>query len=150
MAIDETTALLRMNIDNKNIRFLNNVPKNLVIQADYNMVNTILRNLISNAVKFSHEGKEIEIETTDHDDSVKVSVKDYGVGIPQEDQEKLFRIGHNITKNGTANEKGTGLGLLVCKEFVERHGGRIWLESTPFEGTTFYFTLPKNQNKVSQ
>ena len=65
-----------------------------------------------------------------------------GTGIPKEEQEMLFKTGHNVTKNGTANEKGTGLGLLVCKEFVDKHHGKIWVESKPFECGTFKFTLP--------
>jgi signal transduction histidine kinase len=73
---------------------------------------------------------------------VQINVRDFGTGIPKAEQDMLFKTGHNVAKNGTANEKGTGLGLLVCKEFIEKHGGSIWVESKPFEGSTFKFTVP--------
>jgi len=145
MAIEDTVSLLTMNLENKKLELRNKIPKNTVVFADYNMVNTILRNLLSNAIKFSHEGSRIEIITKETGRFVQISVKDFGLGINQEEQNKLFQIGHNIARDGTANEKGTGLGLLVCKEFVDRHKGKIWLESEPGEGTTFFFTLPKTE-----
>jgi signal transduction histidine kinase len=145
MAAEETIGLLKMTLENKKMVFINRVNKNTMVYADYNMTNTILRNLFSNAIKFSHEGKRIEMDALDLEDYIRFSVTDFGVGISHADQEKIFHIGHNIAKNGTANEKGTGLGLLVCKEFVERHDGTIWLESEPQKGTTFYFTLPKSK-----
>ena len=104
----------------------------------------ILRNLISNAIKFSHPGGEIFVSAEQNPNEILVSVKDGGVGITREDMTKLFRIDTNHTTLGTNREKGTGLGLLLCKEFIEKHGGKIWVESEEGKGSTFYFTLPKN------
>lgn len=140
---DETVNLLRMNIENKQLKLINRIHSNTHIYADNNMISTVLRNLLSNAIKFSHQGKRLEIEAEDLDNGkVQVTVRDFGTGIPKAEQELLFKTGHNIAKNGTANEKGTGLGLLVCKEFIEKHDGQIWVESKPFEGSTFRFTVP--------
>jgi signal transduction histidine kinase len=142
IAVDETVSLLKMNMESKKVVLINKIPDSLMVKADFNMLNTVLRNLISNAVKFSHPQKTIELGAKETDNHIEVFIKDQGVGVPESDQEKLFSIGHNIARNGTANEKGTGLGLLVCKEFIERHQGEIWLESKENQGTTFYFTLP--------
>ena len=140
---DETIGLLRMNIENKQLKLINRIDADVHIYADNNMLSTILRNLLSNAIKFSHDGKRLEIEANPKEDGmVEIVVRDFGTGIPKAEQEKLFKAGHNIAKKGTANEKGTGLGLLVCKEFVEKHNGQIWVESKPFEGSVFKFTLP--------
>ncbi|MGM0497960.1 MAG: ATP-binding protein [Bacteroidota bacterium] len=140
---EETINLLRMNIESKQLKLINRISSNIYVYGDNNMISTILRNLLSNAVKFSYEGKRLEIEASLLDDGmVEVGIRDFGTGIPKAEQEMLFKIGHNVAKNGTANEKGTGLGLLVCREFVEKHQGKIWVESKPFEGSTFKFTIP--------
>jgi signal transduction histidine kinase len=140
---DETVNLLRMNIENKQLKLINKINSKIHIYADSNMISTVLRNLLSNAIKFSHQGKRLEIEAQDLEDGmVQIKVRDFGTGIPKAEQDMLFKTGHNVAKNGTANEKGTGLGLLVCKEFIEKHGGSIWVESKPFEGSTFNFTVP--------
>ena len=120
--------------------------------ADFNMINTVLRNLIVNSVKFSYENGKIFIdimekenldESSSKSNYIIISVKDNGVGINEKDIDKLFRIDINHTTLGTSKEKGTGLGLILCKEFIEKHNGKIWVESKPNEGTTFYFTLLK-------
>ena len=106
------------------------------------MVETILRNLISNAIKFTNTGGEIVIKTFQDDKKLTVSVADNGVGIAKENLEKLFRIEENFTTFGTGNEKGTGLGLLLCKEFVAILKGEIRVESEEGKGTTMLFAIP--------
>lgn len=110
--------------------------------ADLQMVKTILRNLISNAIKYTHVNGEIIINALENKQYVEVSVKDNGVGITPEIRNKLFKIDYLHSTPGTKDEKGTGLGLLLCKEFVELHGGRIWIESEAGKGSSFSFTLP--------
>ncbi|MFZ4457251.1 MAG: hybrid sensor histidine kinase/response regulator [Bacteroidales bacterium] len=111
--------------------------------ADSNMVQTVLRNLLMNAIKFSNKGGEITISAAEQEHSFEITVKDNGVGISPENIQKLFKIENSITTKGTANEKGTGLGLMLCKEFVEKHGGKIWVESELGKGSAFKFTIPK-------
>jgi len=116
----------------------------IIVTADKNMIKTVIRNLISNAVKFSIPGSAIHIQTESQDHEVSVSVIDHGVGIEEKNMKKLWSISEKYTTPGTANERGNGLGLILCKEFIEKHGGRIWAESEPGNGSRFIFTLPKN------
>eukprot|EP01029_Cantina_marsupialis_P020639 TRINITY_DN4850_c0_g1_i1.p2 TRINITY_DN4850_c0_g1~~TRINITY_DN4850_c0_g1_i1.p2 ORF type:complete len:124 (-),score=21.88 TRINITY_DN4850_c0_g1_i1:1138-1470(-) len=106
------------------------------------MINTVLRNLISNAIKFTMPNGEIVIAAKQLEDDVLISVSDNGVGIPFDRLSKLFQISENETTLGTANEKGTGLGLMLCKEFIEKHNGRIWAESEIGKGSSFKFSFP--------
>jgi len=108
------------------------------------MINTVLRNLISNAIKFTHPGGKIIVSAEEIQNEIKVSVSDNGVGIPKNSIEKLFRIDENYSTPGTQKEKGTGLGLILCKDFIEKHGGKIWVESDEGKGSTFSFTLEKH------
>lgn len=126
----------------KNIAIRNLVPRDTIIYADENMIMTLIRNLVSNAVKFTHQGGWIEISAKSSGNEIKVSVRDNGTGIEKENQETIFRIDSNMTSRGTGNEKGTGLGLILCKEFVEKHNGTIWVESEPGKGSEFIFTVP--------
>ncbi|HMR57308.1 MAG TPA: sensor histidine kinase, partial [Cyclobacteriaceae bacterium] len=119
------------------------VAANTYAWGDLNMLNLILRNLILNAIKFSKSGGSIEISATEKEGWITLGVRDYGIGIQPEVQRILFEKTMGYSTPGTANEKGTGLGLILCKEFVEKNGGTIWLESTPGKGSTFYFTLRK-------
>jgi signal transduction histidine kinase len=145
-------SLHKQNADNKSIQIIKNVPQNLNVFVDISMLNTILRNLISNAIKFTMIGGKIEIgiiekEISDNlnsDDGniVTVYVKDSGIGIDELSISKLFKIDESITTKGTSEEEGTGLGLILCKEFVELNGGRIWVESEVGVGTTCYFNIP--------
>ena len=112
------------------------------VYADRDMLKTILLNLVSNAIKFTNTGGLIDISAERKDLGIIISVSDNGVGIPPENQSKLFNISEVLTTKGTANETGTGLGLLLCKEFVEKHGGKIWVESEAGKGSEFKFTLP--------
>jgi len=105
------------------------------------MLKTILRNLISNAIKFTHENGTIVLKATNIKPNVEISVIDNGVGIKEENIKLLFLIESNISTKGTLYESGTGLGLILCKEFVEKHGGKIWVESKEGKGSEFKFTL---------
>jgi signal transduction histidine kinase len=109
------------------------------------MINTVLRNLISNAIKFTNSGYAIKLSAEIKENYIEISVSDSGIGISEETIEKLFKKETHYTTYGTQNEKGTGLGLMLCKEFIEKHQGKIWVVSQLGKGSTFYFTLP---NKV--
>ncbi len=126
----------------KSISISKNLPHSLPVFADKDMVNTIIRNLVSNAIKFTNKGGEIIISAEQNQDELIISVRDNGVGINKNDLEKLFRIDEAYSTIGTQNEKGTGLGLILCKEFVDYHGGKIWAESKPGNGSNFKFSLP--------
>jgi signal transduction histidine kinase len=108
------------------------------------MFKTILRNLISNAIKYSFIGGEVTINATELKQFVEISVEDTGIGITQKDRKELFRRNEIHTTRGTNNESGTGLGLILCKEFVEKHGGTIRIESEPGKGSRILFTLPQS------
>ena len=130
----------------KKIELCSTVPENFIIDADVNMINTVLRNLVSNAIKFTDENGRIEISATDHEYYSEFTVSDSGVGISPDNLKKLFHISENFSTLGTSNEKGTGIGLILCKEFIDKHGGRIWAESEFGVGTKFSFTIPKLEN----
>ena len=118
------------------------IEDDLYARADQNMLNVVLRNLLNNAIKFSHIGGEIEINAFSENGHCMISLKDHGIGIKEDKQDKIFSL--NISSSyGTANEKGTGLGLILSKDFMLQLGGDIWFESTPWEGTTFYVSLPE-------
>jgi signal transduction histidine kinase len=119
----------------------NHIPPKTLVHADKNMVNTILRNLISNAIKFSRPDGGIEVSAKHTADCVEVSVRDTGVGMSRESLGKLFRIDTYHSTSGTMGETGTGLGLIICKEFVEKNNGRIKATSQEGSGTTLSFTL---------
>ncbi len=126
--------------DQKSIDLISEIRKDTLCYTDLNMLNLVLRNLISNAIKFtSPNGKVIVSAQLDQDDFISISVKDNGIGMSQEQLDQLFLFG--ASTKGTQNEKGTGIGLTLCKEFVEKGGGKIWAESTSNEGTTFFFTI---------
>lgn len=132
--------------EQKNIKINTEFDDKIEVFADKNMFNTIIRNLVSNALKFSYQGSEVTIKAKHIGDMVEISVKDLGVGLTQENIAKLFRIDTQFTSKGTNDEKGTGLGLILCKEFVDYHNGRIWVESINGEGSTFTFTIPIKTN----
>jgi len=141
--IRETVALLSPSSELKSIGISMDLPHDHIIFADKAMIGTILRNLISNAIKFTNPGDQIVISAEQLQHELKVSVWDNGVGIGKEELKKLFRIDESHSSPGTLNETGTGLGLILCREFVEKHGGIIWVESEPGKGSTFCFTIPK-------
>ncbi len=136
--------LLHANASQKGISLVAEVAEDAQAYADQNMIDTVIRNLMSNAVKFTSKGGTITVSATVHDDEdvVEVAVSDTGLGIPEEDLAKLFQIDVKYSQPGTAGEPGTGLGLILCKELVEKNGGTIWVESEYGQGTTFRFTIP--------
>ena len=129
----------------KNIRLIYFEPRQIEVMADVNMFKSILRNLISNAIKFSYKNGEVKIYLEPDSSEAVIVVSDKGVGLCKEKQESLFTLSRPQRTPGTANEKGTGFGLLLCREFVKMHGGRIWVESTPGLGSDFKFSLPVYQ-----
>jgi signal transduction histidine kinase len=126
---------------NKNITLIVNDTGALTVRADQQMIDTVLRNLISNALKFTHPEGAITLSVKQSETEATIMVADTGVGIKPEAQQELLSIRSQYTTAGTHKEKGTGLGLILCMDFVQLNGGRIWLESTPGQGTVFYFTL---------
>jgi len=143
--IDDIALLLYETAQQKSITISTVLPDNLTVFADNEMLNTVIRNLISNAIKFTMPGGRIIIAAEEKKHELTVSVSDTGVGIPKEAMKKIFSIQENYTTTGTQNEKGTGLGLILCKEFVEKHGGKIWVESKKEKGTVFTFSLPRGR-----
>ncbi len=131
---------------NKDIELINNINKNTKAYADFNMTHTVIRNLLSNAIKYTNRNGKIEINSKIKDKFIEITVSDSGVGIKEENLDKLFRIDVTINTKGTDNEVGTGLGLLICKEFVSKNGGGIWINSTPGKGSDFTFKLPTAKN----
>ncbi|MBX3043746.1 MAG: tetratricopeptide repeat-containing sensor histidine kinase [Candidatus Kapabacteria bacterium] len=134
--------LLNPAAENKNIKIINNTIENSIIFADPNLINAIVRNLVSNAVKFTDINGEVKIYYEVKDKKALISVEDNGIGMSPGDIEKIFRIDISTTTIGTSNEKGSGLGLILCKEFVEMHGGEIGVVSTIGKGSKFWFTIP--------
>jgi two-component system sensor histidine kinase/response regulator len=126
----------------KNIAINYSAPDKINIFADIDMLKTVIRNLVSNAIKFTNNGGVINIHAEQNSENVTVSVIDNGIGIKPEDLKKLFDISEVLTTKGTAGETGTGLGLLLCKEFIVKHGGKIWVECEVGKGSEFKFTLP--------
>ena len=144
---NESNELLSQSAENKTIKIINQIPKNIYVDADKDMLSTIIRNLLSNAVKFTPKGGEITIKAhliiiKNNQAFTEITIEDNGVGISKEIQLKLFDISENASTQGTEDEKGTGLGLILCKEFVEKHSGKIWIESEIGKGSRFIFTIP--------
>lgn len=147
--VERNIQLLYVTAESKSINLNHNIPQNTFIFADADMLNTILRNLISNALKFTYEGGRVSVKIEQYDDTfMKISVEDTGIGMLQADVEKIFKIDNKYSTPGTNNEKGTGLGLILCKELTGKHKGNIWVESEAGKGTTVYFTMPSGNFKA--
>lgn len=144
--INHVAKTLNDDVQQKSITILMNIPLSASIFADRNMISTILRNLFTNAIKFTNPGGKIVLTASQNPDELIISISDNGVGIDKNAIAKLFRIGESYKKFGTQNERGTGLGLILCKEFVEKHGGEIWVESKKGKGSVFCFTIPVRNN----
>ncbi len=140
--VSETIQLLTKSADNKKIKIEPDLSNNTEAYADENMVKTVIRNLLSNAIKYSKEGGKVKISSTSKNGMLEVAIKDNGIGIKKDDIDKLFKIDQNFSTKGTNEEEGTGLGLLICKEFVEKNNGKISVESEYGKGSRFAFTLP--------
>ena len=132
----------------KDIEMNNDVPRDLNLVADKNLLKTILRNLINNSVKFTHRNGIVKISSLNKDNCIEISIKDTGVGMSQLDIQKLFKIDEVISRPGTEKEVGSGLGLILCKEFIEKHGGEIWVTSEIDVGSQFVFTIPKIESSI--
>lgn len=139
---EESLELLGCNAEQKNINILNNIPEETMVYADKEMISTVVRNLISNAIKYTRPQGTISISAVAREKEVVVCIEDNGIGISPTEIADLFKIDGVHSRPGTAKEKGTGLGLILCKEFLEKNNGKIWLESQENIGTRFYFSLP--------
>lgn len=137
----ENKELLSGQAQTKKISFLDNLNGTVLVTAHRHSLNTVVRNLISNSIKFTPHGGLIKLGLKKNEDHVLVSIADTGVGMSDDVLEKLFRIDAKHTTKGTADEKGTGLGLILCKDFVEKNGGKLWVESEEGKGSAFYFTV---------
>lgn len=144
-SLTKSIELMKDTAIKKEIELRINIPEHNVVFADIHMLETVIRNLISNAIKFSFKGGVIEISASKtKNDMMRIVVKDSGIGMNPEMANKLFKLTENINRKGTEGEPSTGLGLILCKEFVEKQGGLIWAESTEGVGSSFIFTLPQS------
>ncbi|WP_147676420.1 sensor histidine kinase [Algibacter pacificus] len=141
--INENINLQQQNANRKEIELVNNISKDIVVKADRNTIDTVFRNLISNAIKFTNKGGTVKIKQSIKNKRIEIIVEDNGIGIPKKNIEKLFKIEEKLMTTGTNNEKGTGLGLVLCKEFVELNGGNISLKKNCAIGASFIVELPK-------
>ena len=144
--ITESIGVLESHAKNKQITIHSEISADMLIFVDKNSVKTVIRNLLSNAVKYTERGGKVTIRAKDAEAWLEITISDTGVGIKEEHLADLFRIDSYHATVGTAQERGTGLGLILCKEFVEKHGGKIWVESKVGNGSHFTFTLPKATN----
>ncbi|MBP1673230.1 MAG: sensor signal transduction histidine kinase [Bacteroidetes bacterium] len=143
-ALEETLLLYENVAKEKSIVIKNHLLSDLKVFADKSMTITVFRNLISNAIKFTKSVGEITVSAYDQDKFFLFCVQDNGVGISKKRLNEIFQLDYGCSTNGTNNEKGTGMGLILCKDFIETNKGKIWVESTLDEGSSFYFTLPKS------
>ena len=140
--IEETVKTLMDQAAKKKINVSILVPENLTVHADINMFSAIVRNLLSNAIKFTNADGLIKIDATELNNYITISISDNGIGMKQDLINKLFKIDEHSNRPGTDGEPSTGLGLILCKDFIEKHKGTIWAESTENVGSTFYFSIP--------
>lgn len=141
--ISNNLILMENQMNEKQISSEKDIPPGVKVFADKNMINTVIRNMISNAIKFS-EGGEITIRLKEDNRTTTIFISDTGLGMRPEEAKSLFEIGTTKSSEGTRGEPGTGLGLIICKDFIEKHGGKIGVDSELGKGSTFYFSLPKN------
>ena len=146
LIVDDVINILEGSAKRKEISIVNNVRSNEYVHVDENMIRTVLRNLISNSIKFTHKKGNITVSSSNENtDLVNVIISDTGVGMDENQINDLFRIDKNKSSEGTEKEKGTGLGLILCKEFIEKHKGSIYVESSIGEGSSFTFTIPVSE-----
>lgn len=142
LIVDETLEPLLQLTNNKSIKLINQIPDDINVYSDKNMLSTIIRNLVSNAIKFTQRNGNIIVSAINKEQFVEINIKDDGTGIPKDKIDILFDISKKTSTDGTEGESGSGLGLVLCKDLVEKQKGKIWVESEVGKGTTFYFTQP--------
>jgi len=140
---EKVIAISEISAKNKGIIINGNINENIFVYADSSMIETILRNLLSNAIKFTPNSGKIIISAKKQKNSIIVQIKDSGIGIKKNVLKKLFKIDEHYSSLGTKGEKGTGLGLILCKELIEKNNGTIWAESELGNGSIFFFTIPE-------
>jgi len=148
--VKENIDLLSEVAKNKSIRLINHLEAKTLTWSDSNQIDIVIRNLISNAVKFTPENGMVTITAIEKKDQWQVSIRDTGIGMNQDTIDKIFSDNSTLTTYGTNNEKGTGLGLSLCKEMIEKNNGKIWVESLLRKGSTFHFILPKAKDKYQR
>ena len=144
--IESVLDLLNSHAHDKGILLQSDVPEGTVVYADSRMFETVLRNLLSNAVKYTPYGGKITIGLKDEEEFIQFGVEDTGVGMDEEQVASLFNVDKKTSRPGTNNELGTGFGLILCQEFVQKNGGELSVESSPGKGSIFSFTVPKRRN----
>ncbi len=145
--IEETFSVLQINAERKNISVTIDIQTNVILYADKNMLKTIIRNLINNAIKFTHKDGEINIHSKEENNKVFISIQDNGIGMNETIKSQLFSLEKLHSKNGTLGESGTGLGLILCKEFIQKHNGELFIESEENKGSKFVIVLPTAKEK---
>jgi signal transduction histidine kinase len=144
-AVTNCFNLIQTHANNKNIELVCDISDDIILESDQDMLETIIRNLLSNAIKFTPSNGTVSVIANQSDDEIEIAISDTGVGIPEDILAKLFRIDSKLqSQKGTSGENGSGLGLILCKEFVDKLEGRIWVESEVDKGTTFRFRIPHN------
>ena len=145
--IEECIAVLAESARKKGIEILINISDELVVLADSHMFETVIRNLISNAIKFTNKGGKVSVTAGNNNDHImEIKISDSGIGMAPELRDKLFKLNEKTNRPGTDGELSTGLGLLLCKDFIEKHNGKLWVESELGKGSTFSFTIGKFEN----
>jgi signal transduction histidine kinase len=146
--IRESVSLISDTASSRGIELSYIIPENLKVFADINILQTVIRNLISNAVKFTSSGGKISLSAKTADDvNVEITITDTGIGMSDAMIKDLFKLDPSTSRTGLGGEPGTGLGLIICKDFIENQGGRLWVESVESKGSIFHFTLPMTNNK---
>lgn len=143
--LEEVSIILQNNLIKKDLTLTNISETQTTIYADEEMLKTVFRNLIGNAIKFSHQGGKIEVSVIHLAEEDKICIMDYGVGIKKELSSQVFNMDSSYIKSDKSVEKGHGMGLIICKEIIEKHGGALWVESQEGTGSSFYFTLPREK-----
>lgn len=147
---DRNVKLLQSQADQKQITLTNGIPEDWLVTVDVTMIDAVVRNVLANAIKFTNAGGTVMLSATQDAQVVTVTVADTGIGMTPDYLAQLFRIDAKNQRDGTAGEKGTGLGLILCQEFVRKNGGNIWVESAVGAGTTVRFTLPRHSDRPGE
>lgn len=146
--VEQTFRLLKLGSEHKSIELINNVTKDTLVFADMNTVKTVLRNLLSNAIKFTPIEGVIKVNSIENNNQLVIEIEDNGQGIPEEDINKILNPNEHFSKLGTEKEPGTGLGLILCQNFIQKNGGSLNIRSEVGKGSVFYFDLPLYQNQL--